>query len=345
MSQQESSDKLQAARDYLHQLFTLDERRELEVAIGLIDQELAESGAPAAPAAGGRRAMLPEPEDELLTPEAFEESERARVRDRERERRRRAQMQLEQLTAERVQALKSDLLAFEEQRLEALDRKDREVAEIDTAVQNLEARSSGVQRRREQTLKDEQTLRDELTKRQKLIREDDKSLEEIREHVARLRRELEAATKRESELVDNLSRNQQRVRNEESALAEIQLRRTQMDENERQAAQDLEALRKQRDGLLKDYTEQFRELEDTFLRAHWSKPPISDDHLRECLKASITLLNQDESTVRARIRDLDLGDNLQAVRPEFDAPVLGESAPEPVTSHASLQQFLKIVKA
>jgi len=284
----------------------------------------------------------PDPEPE---PVSLPEPEPITARDRQLERRRRAQMKLDQVTAERIQAIKSSVLRCEEARLEALDRKDGEIGKLDASLQKLETRKVGVQRRREQTLKDEQTLRDELGKRRNLIKEDEQAQAEMRDHVARLQRELETAKHRDKELADAVTRTRQRIRNEENALQEINGRRTQLDESEDQAEIDITALRQQRDTLQRDYASRFAKLEEEFLRSHWAHPPVSEDHLKEALKASATLLNVDERAVREKMERMGLGDNLIVQEPDFDAVSIVDAAPEPTDAHASLQNFLKLVKA
>ncbi|MDH3713885.1 MAG: hypothetical protein OET44_08580 [Gammaproteobacteria bacterium] len=254
-------------------------------------------------------------------------------------------MKLDQVTAERIQAIKSSVLRCEEARLEALDRKDGDLGKLDVSLRKLETRKIGIQRRREQTLKDEQTLRDEMSKRRNLIKEDEQALAEMREHVARLQRELETARHRDKELADAVTRTRQRIRNEENALQEINSRRAQLDESEEQTALDISAVRKQRDSLQSDYASRFSKLEDEFLRSHWAHPPVSEDHLKEALKASATLLNVDERSVREKLERMGLGDNLIVQVPDFDAVSIVDAAPEPNDAHASLQNFLKLVKA
>jgi DNA repair exonuclease SbcCD ATPase subunit len=370
MSQKSDHQKLLAVREYLHELVERDECAELELVIELVDQQIdvtaitddaAEAAASGVEDVASEYPMpafeddpepefdpepavelKPEPEPE---PVSLPEPEPVTARDRQLERRRRAQMKLDQLTAERIQAIKSSVLRCEEARLEALDKKDSEVGRLDASLQKIETRKIGIQRRREQTLKDEQTLRDEMGKRRNLIKEDEKALAEMRDHVARLQRELETARHRDKELADAVTRTRQRIRNEENALQEINSRRTQLDESEEQAALEVAALRKQRDSLQNEYASRFSKLEDEFLRSHWAHPPVSEDHLKEALKASATLLNVDERAVRDKLERMGLGDNLNVREPDFDAVSIVDAAPEPTDAHASLQNFLKLVKA
>ncbi|MDH3453454.1 MAG: hypothetical protein OEN20_13675, partial [Gammaproteobacteria bacterium] len=347
--------KLLAVRDFLHELVERDECAELELVIELVDQELEDvAGGDQADASGDGDTdeypmpafeAEPEPQAEAEpSPPPLPEPEPVTARDRQLERRRRAQMKLDQLTAERIQSIKSSVLRCEEARLEALDKKDAEMGKLDASIQKIETRKIGVLRRREQTLKDEQTLRDELGKRRNMIKEDEKALAEMRDHVARLQRELETARHRDKELADAVARTRQRIRNEENALQEINSRRTQLDESEEQAQADILALRKQRDTLQNDYASRFAKLEDEFLRSHWAHPPVSEDHLKEALKASATLLNVDERSVREKLERMGLGDNLNVQEPDFDAVSIVDAAPEPTDAHASLQNFLKLVK-
>ena len=360
MSQNTDHQKLLAVRDFLHELVERDECAELELVIDLVDQEIADVAnrdQPEPDAAAAEDYPMPafeddpeqepepEPEPELEPAAALPDPEPVTARDRALERRRRAQMKLDQLTAERIQSIKSSVLRCEEARLEALDKKDAEIGKLDTSIQKIDTRKVGIQRRREQTLKDEQTLRDELGKRRNMIKEDEKALAEMREHVARLQRELETARHRDKELADAVARTRQRIRNEENALQEINSRRTQLDESEEQAEVDIQTLRKQRDALESEYSSRFAKLEDEFLRSHWAHPPVSEDHLKEALKASATLLNVDERIVREKLERMGLGDNLNVQEPDFDAVSIVDAAPEPTDAHASLQNFLKLVKA
>ncbi len=360
MSQEFDHQKLLAVREYLHELSGRGECDALGLVVDLVDQEIdaamqagrepVEAVAdaeeprdfpmPAFDAVEEPGARKPEPK-----PAPLPEPEPVTARDRELERRRRAQMKLDQLTAERIQSIKSSVLRCEEARLEALDKKDSELETFLASQKKVETRKVGIQRRREQTLKDEQTLRDELVKRRKLVKEDEQALAEMREHVARLQRELETAKNRDKELADAVARTRQRIRNEENALQEINSRRTQLDESEEQTELDIDALRKQRETLQADYADRFAKLEDEFLRSHWSHPPVSEDHLREALKASATLLNVDERAVRSKLEAMGLGDNLSVREPQFDAVSIVDAAPEPADAHASLQNFLKLVKA